>query len=824
MKKKIVLISVLVIIIVSIISIKQIYAADNNDHSLIYDIEDMNFDSSNGTITFEGWAFIHEYHNNYAGSTTKISIYAKGVNGKVVYADVKYNSEKDRTLYQAMCTRNKENKCYEDYDKATCNGNKNSQCRYDSVGFTATISIEDIINTIGTDTKVTFILDLENKTTRNGKSVTTNKYTNIAVDNTSTNLENGNQEGTYNGKDYTIKTDGITDKLTIRANWARVVDEAGNYILYNEKQIKWIQNETYQMQGKITSENNVRQIDGLKMYKLSYVRSGNSAYPGNTESGYAYSSWITLEGKIIMEFDAKEEDNDDDDDYKPKACQKSNDGNLNGLECDDEGLKEQTIVKKVKASKSMNTEIIRTIEPDDEEYDDYSRIRNSKKEENCNSIYVTEIQSQVGITQTGIPDFSISTTSIYSGGGFYFNASYSGTASYELCDNLEITVEEEYIESKCVKPDWGKKTEWVLTYDDYDDVCEYTREIKVGRWFENEDGNDERCTEDNMDYYDPESGKCIEIAITEKYEYCDKEENTYTCSNPTDCEEDFEIFAEIMASKYIRKGEPTVDDFVNYSPNTNVVGGSKHAIETWTDVRNYDNVDAWYPNEELTYTATLNLNKACINRFTFEIRYTDEECNDETEMDKGKLIFVPIEYPEKDFNVVLKVSNISIIKGMTWKLSYKCGPSCYQKMYKITPTDSDDDDDDDGGGGSGGQTKITGFAYIYRPIDLDNPFPQVVDENREPGENWTLFLNDPLAVANKLNRNEEGLEYETTLTPADIQNIRNYNKSNGYFDLASSLSKNGKSSFLDDIVAMKTRTNNYNSLGECTKDCWVGEN
>lgn len=102
--------------------------------------------------------------------------------------------------------------------------------------------------------------------------------------------------------------------------------------------------------------------------------------------------------------------------------------------------------------------------------------------------------------------------------------------------------------------------------------------------------------------------------------------------------------------------------------------------------------------------------------------------------------------------------------------------------------------------------KWRGLTIIYRPISLEDPFPGIKGENRDPGANW---LYDRKKVTGEdeciqisgsdkwvcthinFNRNVDASQiyfenvdpmYEFTLTPAIIMNIRNYNDKNQYDD------------------------------------------
>ena len=93
---------------------------------------------------------------------------------------------------------------------------------------------------------------------------------------------------------------------------------------------------------------------------------------------------------------------------------------------------------------------------------------------------------------------------------------------------------------------------------------------------------------------------------------------------------------------------------------------------------------------------------------------------------------------------------------------------------------------------TGGKKNLK-YTFIYRPIDLNNPFP-----NRNPGMNWYDWYN--------IERNKERLEssynreqYSITLDSQKTSEIKKYNKDElnkgGYFDWKTI--ENGQSSFVD---------------------------
>ena len=89
------------------------------------------------------------------------------------------------------------------------------------------------------------------------------------------------------------------------------------------------------------------------------------------------------------------------------------------------------------------------------------------------------------------------------------------------------------------------------------------------------------------------------------------------------------------------------------------------------------------------------------------------------------------------------------------------------------------------------------YNFIYRPINLTNPFP-----NRMAGYNWYEWWNN--------NRNKERLkdsysklQYQVTLNPTRVNEIKKYNNDNNYFDWSNihhnNISDLDESSFIDKV-------------------------
>ena len=274
---------------------------------------------------------------------------------------------------------------------------------------------------------------------------------------------------------------------------------------------------------------------------------------------------------------------------------------------------------------------------------------------------------------------------------------------------------------------------------------------------------------------------------------CRDKTHSYTVTKGS---EEWDIAVEYMQSLL----EKPKDNARTLSFDSNKVGTSKKSIGSWTVTYSGDsdgNNKTWEEGEVIEYKLDFELDKACINKQTSAIRYisSDSECL-ENERDGGEKYYIPIKQPTGTFPVGVKIDDLNMLKSKTWKVNYECNVNCNQKLYDIE------------------KNKIS-YKFIYRPINMNNPFP-----NREEGNNWSLFMNDQAAIEDKLNR--DTLEYEINLGPNQITSIKSYNRNHNYTSL-STITNGGRSLYLNELN-FEVRTGKYNSLGECSSDCWTNGN
>lgn len=212
--------------------------------------------------------------------------------------------------------------------------------------------------------------------------------------------------------------------------------------------------------------------------------------------------------------------------------------------------------------------------------------------------------------------------------------------------------------------------------------------------------------------------------------------------------------------------------------------------------------------------ACISLREKNINSRTFPAYVTYGICDESHQKDGGYKYYIPLKYPDNQaFPVYAKSGGkINVLKGNNWTFDLTCNVNVKQKLYETE------------------NGRVTGYKFIYRPIDMANPFPKTVNQNREIGFNWINFMNNEEARTEKLNRADNGLEYYAFLDENTIRSIREYNNirennttGNKYFGL-NTINNNGNSRLLLDSgelnMVKKSDNVTINNLGECTEECW----
>lgn len=194
----------------------------------------------------------------------------------------------------------------------------------------------------------------------------------------------------------------------------------------------------------------------------------------------------------------------------------------------------------------------------------------------------------------------------------------------------------------------------------------------------------------------------------------------------------------------------------------------------------------------LTTTCIVYLPNSVVEEYTGKVTYKQGD-----NFGLNNKYYTPIDWDSnKKYEVVATISGMDRLKESSVKADSKDKNKVWTGTWEYTLNGSKDNCDINlyplYGQPTGGKKNLK-YIFIYRPIDLNNPFP-----NRNPGMNWYDWYN--------IERNKERLEssynreqYSITLDSQKTSEIKKYNKDElnkgGYFDWKTI--ENGQSSFID---------------------------
>ena len=95
------------------------------------------------------------------------------------------------------------------------------------------------------------------------------------------------------------------------------------------------------------------------------------------------------------------------------------------------------------------------------------------------------------------------------------------------------------------------------------------------------------------------------------------------------------------------------------------------------------------------------------------------------------------------------------------------------------------------------------YNFIYRPIDLNNPFPN----NRTPGINWYDWISIDTNRQRLTNTYKDAnLDYTAILDNNIVADIKQYNKNSAHDSYLewNDIDSDGTSSFVDDYVTRRS--------------------
>ena len=197
-------------------------------------------------------------------------------------------------------------------------------------------------------------------------------------------------------------------------------------------------------------------------------------------------------------------------------------------------------------------------------------------------------------------------------------------------------------------------------------------------------------------------------------------------------------------------------------------------------------VDSSYIKRECTQKKGNNyVDTICLFHFTPQIVAEDgsiikDDVDAKYDLGINNKYYLPLDYVPV-YRVSASLMNASLLKeqqaksdgkdnkvwyGNKWnEISLASDGSCDINVYKLGPgSDS---------GESGGSRII--YKFVYRPIDLNNPFP-----NRNAGLNWYTWYNG--ANIDRLKNSYDNLDYSILISNDKINKIKKYNSSTNYFN------------------------------------------
>lgn len=194
----------------------------------------------------------------------------------------------------------------------------------------------------------------------------------------------------------------------------------------------------------------------------------------------------------------------------------------------------------------------------------------------------------------------------------------------------------------------------------------------------------------------------------------------------------------------------------------------------------------------LTTMCIVYLPNSVVEEYTGKVTYKQGD-----NLGLNNKYYTPIDWDSnKKYEIVATISGMDRLKESSVKADSKDKNKVWTGTWEYTLNGSKDNCNINlyplYGQPTGGKKNLK-YTFIYRPIDLNNPFP-----NRNPGMNWYDWYN--------IERNKERLEssynreqYSITLDSQKTSEIKKYNKDElnkgGYFDWKTI--ENGQSSFID---------------------------
>lgn len=175
---------------------------------------------------------------------------------------------------------------------------------------------------------------------------------------------------------------------------------------------------------------------------------------------------------------------------------------------------------------------------------------------------------------------------------------------------------------------------------------------------------------------------------------------------------------------------------------------------------------------KLITVCTFFLPSSVLENFNGTVNYLEDENN----ANINNKYYIPLD--AQKHNISVKLENLSVLSEEqakkdsqnknkpwigTWTIDTSCSLKVTNRIYEPSS-----------GGKENGKVK---YKFIYRPINLSNPFP-----NRFPGVNWyTWYIAERNKDKKTLEDSYKKLNYYSELDNKTISEIKSYNKNNNYF-------------------------------------------
>ena len=522
----------------------------------------------------------------------------------------------------------------------------------------------------------------------------------------------------------------------------------------------------------------------------------------------SFNYLVPLAADVTIEYESADciEEDDDADDPTDNECPpdsvSSNDLANKHLDCTGANYKQ--------TKNERNLTVTRTISTSDSDhgtyYKDFDKGRKDDGTDYCPRELTEKITWDAALTQEGYLNFNLNPNSQYSGGGFDFTIDYNANAYYELCGATYDLFEYKALYSCPSISDSSSSS-------DYGNgrISEYTSVSSSGG------GENPQCTytydttetltvpksyyDDNPELYDRKCRSSITCSsaqctctvsssstsntVDANFDQCKLEPSgTYSCfeghdSPGIDCSNNSNEVKEIASkmATFLQESQITNSNPESYDSNDENDDTYKNMGGEWN--ANSVRTNSWSPAQTIRYSASYRLKHACINRFTALVDYKNS-CDDNTEIDGGNLYYIPLKQPDSVFPVRVYAGGdptvkISILNNMDWGFTYNCRVNCRQELFDLH----------DGG-----------YLYFFRPIALDNPFPN----NRTPGVNWQDWIFFEMNRERLIDTysTTNNIEYIVYLENEDVNAIKQYNSNTTYLDYSNSFhNKEGNSEFIN---------------------------